>query len=57
MLKQLVEILELKILRLKKMTSKQKRALEKNQKRKKIGSNFYEVANVKNRNRKKKKLG
>ncbi|KAJ3654218.1 hypothetical protein Zmor_013420 [Zophobas morio] len=33
----------------KKLTSKQKRAVERSQKRKKIGSNFYEVANVKNR--------
>lgn len=39
----------------KKLTSKQKRAIERSQKRKKIGSNFYEVTNVKNRNRKKKK--
>lgn len=39
----------------KKMTSKQKRANERAQKRKKIGSNFYEVSNVKNRNRNKKK--
>lgn len=39
----------------KKMTSKEKRAAERNQKRKKIGSNFYEVSNVKNRNRNKKK--
>jgi len=37
-----------------KMTSKEKRAMERKQKRKKIGSNFYEVANVKNRNRNKK---
>ncbi|XP_030749615.1 nucleolar GTP-binding protein 2 [Sitophilus oryzae] len=40
----------------KSLTSKQKRAQERAQKRKKIGSNFYEVTNVKNRNRKKKKL-
>lgn len=40
----------------KRLTSKQKRALERSLKRKKIGSNFYEVTNVKNRNRKKKKL-
>jgi nuclear GTP-binding protein len=33
------------------MTSKQRRKLERDQKRKKIGSNFYEVTNVKNRNR------
>ncbi|KAF7281382.1 hypothetical protein GWI33_004861 [Rhynchophorus ferrugineus] len=38
------------------MTSKQRRALERAQKRKKIGSNFYEVTNVKNRNRKKKAI-
>ncbi|KAI9582834.1 nucleolar GTP-binding protein 2 [Glossina fuscipes] len=37
-----------------KLTSKQKRAMENSQKRKKVGSNFYEVANVKNRNRNKK---
>lgn len=40
----------------KKLTSKQRRALERAQKRKKIGSNFYEVTNVKNRNRRKKKV-
>lgn len=39
----------------KKLTAKQKRANERAQKRKKIGSNFYEVSNVKNRNRVKKK--
>lgn len=38
----------------KKLTAKQKRTIERQQKRKKIGSNFYEVANVKNRNRNKK---
>lgn len=38
----------------KKMTSKQRRALERAGKRKKIGSNFYEVSNVKNRNRNRK---
>lgn len=38
----------------KKLTAKQKRTLERQQKRKKVGSNFYEVANVKNRNRNKK---
>lgn len=38
------------------LTSKQRRALECAQKRKKIGSNFYEVTNVKNRNRKKKAI-
>lgn len=39
----------------KKLTSRQKRAIERSQKRKKIGSNFYEVANVKNRSHRKKK--
>ncbi|XP_028134204.1 nucleolar GTP-binding protein 2 [Diabrotica virgifera virgifera] len=39
----------------KKLTSKQKRAIDRSQKRKKVGSNFYEVTNVKNRNRNKKK--
>lgn len=39
----------------KNLTSKKRRAIERSQKRKKIGSNFYEVANVKNRNRNKKK--
>ncbi len=38
-----------------KLKSKERRAIERNAKRKKIGSNFYEVANVKNRNRKGKK--
>ncbi|KAJ6633703.1 Nucleolar GTP-binding protein 2, partial [Pseudolycoriella hygida] len=38
-----------------KLKSKERRAIERNAKRKKIGSNFYEVANVKNRNRKTKK--
>uniref|UniRef100_A0A182JGS5 Nucleolar GTP-binding protein 2 n=1 Tax=Anopheles atroparvus TaxID=41427 RepID=A0A182JGS5_ANOAO len=37
-----------------KLTSKQKRAIERAGKRKKIGSNFYETHNVKNRNRNKK---
>eukprot|EP00099_Drosophila_melanogaster_P019852 NP_611232.1 nucleostemin 2 [Drosophila melanogaster] len=37
------------------LTAKQKRSLERSQKRKKIGSNFYETTNVKNRNRNKKK--
>lgn len=37
-----------------KLTSKQKRAVERAAKRKKIGSNFYETHNVKNRNRSKK---
>jgi len=36
------------------LTSKQRRAIDREQKRKKIGSNFYEVANVKNRNRERK---
>lgn len=39
----------------KKETAKQRRATERLQKRKKIGSNFYETSNVKNRNRNKKK--
>lgn len=39
-----------------KITAKQKRALDRAQRRTKTGSNFYEVANVKNRNRNKKKL-
>lgn len=38
----------------KKFTSKQRRAIERAGKRKKIGSNFYEVMNVKNRNRNRK---
>ncbi|VVD03207.1 unnamed protein product [Leptidea sinapis] len=38
-----------------KMTAKHRRAIERAQKRTKTGSNFYEVANVKNRNRNKKK--
>lgn len=37
-----------------KLTAKQKRASVRSQKRKKIGSNFYEVSNVKNKNRAKK---
>uniref|UniRef100_A0A1Q3F0X0 Nucleolar GTP-binding protein 2 n=1 Tax=Culex tarsalis TaxID=7177 RepID=A0A1Q3F0X0_CULTA len=37
-----------------KMTAKQRRAAERAGKRKKIGSNFYETHNVKNRNRNKK---
>ncbi|XP_015191845.1 PREDICTED: nucleolar GTP-binding protein 2 [Polistes dominula] len=37
-----------------KLTSKQRRAIERANKRKKIGSNFYEVTNVKNRNRDRK---
>nr|XP_022901901.1 nucleolar GTP-binding protein 2 [Onthophagus taurus] len=40
----------------KNLTSRQRRAIERRLKRKKIGSNFYEVTNVKNRNRKKKKI-
>ncbi|CAH2217191.1 jg2773 [Pararge aegeria aegeria] len=39
----------------KKMTAKQRRALERAQKRTKTGSDFYEVSNVKNRNRNRKK--
>lgn len=39
----------------KKATAKERRAAERAQKRKKIGSNFYETSNVKNRNRNKKK--
>ncbi|XP_015606557.1 nucleolar GTP-binding protein 2 [Cephus cinctus] len=38
----------------KKLTSKQRRAIERASKRKKIGSDFYEVTNVKNRNRNRK---
>ncbi|XP_012255883.2 nucleolar GTP-binding protein 2 [Athalia rosae] len=38
----------------KKLTSKQKRAKDRASKRKKIGSDFYEVTNVKNRNRNRK---
>lgn len=38
----------------KKTSAKQRRATERAQKRKKIGSNFYETSNVKNRNRNKK---
>lgn len=38
----------------KKLTSKQRRAAERANKRKKIGSDFYEVTNVKNRNRNRK---
>lgn len=36
-----------------KTTAKERRATDRAQKRKKIGSNFYEVSNVKNRNRNK----
>lgn len=39
---------------IRKMTAKQRRAIERAQKRTKTGSNFYEVSNVKNRNRSKK---
>ncbi|XP_042227404.1 nucleolar GTP-binding protein 2-like [Homarus americanus] len=35
------------------LTSKQRRRIEREQKKKKIGSDFYEVTNVKNRNRNK----
>ncbi|CAG4949981.1 unnamed protein product [Colias eurytheme] len=38
-----------------KLTAKRRRAIERAQKRTKTGSNFYEVSNVKNRNRNKKK--
>lgn len=38
----------------KKLTAKKRRAIERAQKRTKTGSNFYEVSNVKNRNRNKK---
>lgn len=38
----------------KKLTSKQRRAIDRAHKRKKVGSNFYEVANVKNRSYRKK---
>lgn len=37
-----------------KLTSKQRRAVERAGKRKKVGSNFYEVTNVKNRNKNRK---
>lgn len=40
----------------KKKTSKEKRAIARANKRKKIGSNFYEVTNVKNKNKNKKKM-
>lgn len=40
----------------KKITAKARRALDRAQKRTKTGSNFYEVSNVKNRNRAKKPL-
>lgn len=38
----------------KKLTSKQRRALDRSQKRKKVGSAFYELNNVKNRSARKK---
>lgn len=38
----------------KKLTAKQKRAIERANKPKKVGSNFYDVVNVKNKNRNKK---
>ncbi|XP_033217347.1 nucleolar GTP-binding protein 2 [Belonocnema kinseyi] len=38
----------------KQLTSKERRAIERTNRRKKIGSNFYEVSNVKNRNRNRK---
>lgn len=41
----------------KKLTAKMRRALERGMKRKKVGSNFYETSNVKNRNRRPKKVG
>ncbi|CAH0398816.1 unnamed protein product [Chilo suppressalis] len=41
---------------IKKLTAKQRRAIDRAQRRTKTGSNFYEVSNVKNRNRYKKKL-
>lgn len=40
----------------KKITAKMRRALERGMKRKKVGSNFYETANVKNRNRRSKNV-
>ncbi|KAM3966453.1 nucleostemin 2 [Aphomia sociella] len=40
----------------KKLTAKQRRANDRAQRRIKTGSNFYEVSNVKNRNRNKKKI-
>ncbi|KAF5281246.1 hypothetical protein FQA39_LY05132 [Lamprigera yunnana] len=43
-----------KVETMKKLTSKQRRALERSMKNKKTGSNFYDVVNVKNRNRNKK---
>lgn len=39
----------------KKMTAKKRRAIERANRRTKTGSNFYEVSNVKNRNRNKKR--
>lgn len=40
----------------KKLTAKQRRAMERANKPKKVGSNFYDVVNVKNKNRNKKKM-
>ncbi|OAD52113.1 Nucleolar GTP-binding protein 2 [Eufriesea mexicana] len=40
--------------KVKRLTSKQRRAIERASKRKKIGSNFYEITNVKNRNKNRK---
>lgn len=40
----------------KKLTAKQRRAMERASKPKKVGSNFYDVVNVKNKNRNKKKM-
>lgn len=40
-----------RVLHICQMTSKQRRRLERENKRKKVGSNFYEVTNVKNKNR------
>lgn len=42
-----------RVLHISQMTSKQRRRLERENKRKKVGSNFYEVTNVKNKNRNK----
>lgn len=38
----------------KRLTAKERRAIDRSQKRKKVGSNFYDVVNVKNKNRNKK---
>ncbi|XP_047487752.1 nucleolar GTP-binding protein 2-like [Penaeus chinensis] len=40
-----------RVLHICQMTSKQRRRLDRDSKRKKVGSNFYEVTNVKNKNR------